>query len=398
MKTGTPEEFGFSAERLKRIDAAMQRYIDQKKLAGIVTLVARRGSVIHFKKFGMQNIKANKPMALDTIFRIYSMTKPITSVALMMLYEQSLFHLTDPITRFLPEFKKIKVYANNGTLADPIREITVQDLLRHTAGLSYGGSEETPVDTLYDQADLFNPQITLEEMVKRIAGLPLVYQPGQGWRYSMAADVAGRLVEVISGMSLAGFFAENILQPLGMVDTAYWVAPEKSHRLAELYGPTKKGTLKVLGPAIGGNYSPNVRLYAGGHGLVSTATDYLRFAQCLLNKGKLDGVRLLGCKTVELMTANHLPPALLPISYNGIVDQPVPGIGFGLGFNVITDVAQAGTMGAAGDCGWGGMAETCFWISPKEQVIGILMAQCMPSLTYPIRNDFRTLVYQALEI
>jgi CubicO group peptidase (beta-lactamase class C family) len=337
-------------------------------------------------------------MQFDTIFRIYSMTKPISSVALMMLYEQGLFHLTDPISDFLPEFNGVKVWVNEGELTGLTRPITVQDLLRHTAGFSYGGYAETgsPVDEFYDRADLFNKDITLEEMVGRIADLPLAYQPGEGWRYSVATDVAGRLVEVLSGMSLATFFAEKIFQPMGMTDTAYWVPPEKAHRFAALYGPTETSALAAIDAAIGGDYSPAVKLHAGGHGLVSTAADYLRFAQCLLNEGELDGARLLGRKTVELMTANHLPPALLPIEYNGIVGTPRPAIGFGLGFSVVLDPPRAGIMGSAGDYGWGGYAETYFWINPVEQLIAILMTQYMPSLTYPIRNDFRTLVYQAL--
>ena len=398
MNTVTPEEVGFSASRLSRIGTWMQGYIAQNKLAGTIAMVVRCGKVVYLERFGLMDLEAAKPMQFDTIFRIYSMTKPISSVALMMLYEQGLFHLTDPISDFLPEFNGVKVWVNEGELTGLTRPITVQDLLRHTAGFSYGGYAETgsPVDEFYDRADLFNKDITLEEMVGRIADLPLAYQPGEGWRYSVATDVAGRLVEVLSGMSLATFLAEKIFQPMGMTDTAYWVPPEKAHRFAALYGPTETSALAAIDAAIGGDYSPAVKLHAGGHGLVSTAADYLRFAQCLLNEGELDGARLLGRKTVELMTANHLPPALLPIEYNGIVGTPRPGIGFGLGFSVVLDPPRAGIMGSAGDYGWGGYAETYFWINPVEQLIAILMTQYMPSLTYPIRNDFRTLVYQAL--
>ncbi len=392
--TSAPEKVGFSASRLERINAGMQRYIDQKKIAGIVTLVARRGSTVHFEKFGLRDIESNKPMELDTIFRIYSMTKPITSVALMMLFEHGLVRLTDPVTKFLPEFKNVKVWVNEGELADPTREITVQDLLRHTAGLSYGGYEEThvPVDKLYDQVDLFDTKITLEEMVRRIADLPLIYQPGQVWHYSVATDVVGRLVEVISDMSLAEFFEERIFQSLGMEDTTFCVPPEKVDRFATLYGPTEKGNLEVLDTVTGGDFF-NVRLYAGGHGLVSTTADYLRFAQLVLNKGELDGVRLLGPRTVELMTANHLPLALLPMAMG---EELMPGFGFGLGFSVMMDVAQSGMMGSVGLHGWGGYANTHFWMDPQEQLVGILMLQYLPGGTYPVTEDFRTLVYQAL--
>jgi CubicO group peptidase (beta-lactamase class C family) len=393
LKTSVPEELGFSSERLKRIDPVMQRYINDKKAAGMVTLVARRGRLIHFEKFGVQDTETGKPMALDTIFRIYSMTKPITSVALMMLFEQGLVRLADPVSKFIPEFKKVKVWVNKSELADLTREITVHDLLTHTAGLSYGGYEEThtPVDELYDQADLFNAAMTLPEVVRRIAELPLAHQPGEGWRYSVATDVVGRLIEIISDMTLADFLDEKILRPLGMEDTAFSVPAEKIGRFATLYGMTEKGTLEVIDTVVGGDYF-NVRLYCGGHGLVSTATDYLRFAQLVLNRGELADVRLLGRKTMELMTTNHIPQALLPLE----MPEPLPGFGFGLGFRVLLDLPQAGVMGSVGSHGWSGWASTYFWVDPQEEMIGSLLLQCLPSGTHPIANDLRTLVYQAL--
>lgn len=369
----------------------MQRYVDQKLIAGIVTLVARRGSVVHFEKFGFQDLETKTPMELDTIFRIYSMTKPITSVALMMLYENGLLGLNDPVTKFLPDFEKVKVYVKEGELADLTREITIHDLLTHTAGLSYG-DEDLPVDELYRQADLFRTEIALQEMVRRLTDLPLANQPGQMWRYSVATDVVGYLVEVISDMPLADFFDEKIFQPLGMKDTAFFVPPQKIDRFATMYGLTEQGPLEVIDTATAGDFSEALRLYCGGHGLVSTTTDYLRFAQFILNKGELDGVRLLGPKTVELMTMNHLPADLLPIR----LGEPMPGFGFGLGFSVMMDVAQSGMMGSVGLHGWGGWASTHFWVDPQEQLIGILMLQYLPSGTYPITNGFRTLVYQAL--
>jgi CubicO group peptidase (beta-lactamase class C family) len=393
MKTCSPEEVGCSTARLKRINVRMQSYIDQKQTAGIVTLVARSGSVVHLESFGMQDIEAHEPMAPDTIFRLYSMTKPITSVALMMLYERGLFHLTDPVSRFIPGFKKVKVFVNERDLADPARDITIHDLLTHTAGLSYGDEEDTPVDELYRQADLFNTDITLEEMIRRLTDLPLAHQPGQVWHYSVATDVVGHLVELISGMSLADFFEVNICQPLGMPDTAFSVPSDKVHRFATLYGPTEDGDLDVLDRPATSEWLAPVSLYSGGHGLVSTTADYLRFAQMVLNKGELDGVRLLGPKTMGLMTTNHLPPALLPMAMGEV---EMPGFGFGLGFSVMMDVAQSGMMGSVGLHGWGGYASTHFWVDPQEQLIGILMLQLLPSGTYPTTEDFRTLVYQAL--
>ena len=243
---------------------------------------------------------------------------------------------------------------------------------------------------------MYRAEITLAEFVQRLVKLPLISQPGERWYYSAATDVVGFLIELIANMSLAEFFEQEIFKPLGMLDTGFIVPENKVDRLATLYSADEDGALIVASNEPDSDYSERTRLHTGGHGLVSTAADYLRFAQLVLNKGELDGVRLLGRKTVELMTMNHLPPALLPMHYNGILDEPVHGIGFGLGFNVIVDVAQSGTIGSAGDHGWGGNAETYFWVSPKEQLIAILMAQCIPSLTYPIRNEFRTLVYQAL--
>jgi CubicO group peptidase (beta-lactamase class C family) len=375
----------------------VQGYVDSRKIAGAVSLIARDKEVVHQSIVGLRDMATDSPMEIGTIFRIYSMTKPITSLALMMLVEQDLVHLTDPITKFLPELERVRVLEKDGKLTTPKQSATILDLLRHTAGFSYGRYRDSKelIDKLYDQADLFNLELSLDEMILRLAELPLMHQPGEVWHYSIATDVIGRLIEVVSGRSLGAFFHQNIFEPLGMVDTAFTVPPEKMDRLATLYGRSRATGLKPLDDSIGGDYV-NPRLLLGGQGLVSTAHDYLQFALMMLNKGEWQGSRLLRQETVELMTRNHLSPAQLPISYNGIVDDPVPGIGFGLGFNVLLDPTQAGIDGSQGDYGWGGYAETYFWIDPEERVVAILMAQFMPSLTYPIRNEFRTLVYQAL--
>jgi len=392
MKTSTPEELGFSSERLDRIGTVMQRYLDEGKLAGIVTLVARRGRVVHFARFGYQDIEAGKPMEFDTLFRIYSMTKPITSVALMMLFEQGLVRLADPVSRFIPEFKDIKVLGPNGQLLDPVREVTIHDLLTHTSGLSYGDFEDPSPGEAYAQSNLFfRSDITNQELVRGLAALPLLFQPGTMWHYSAATDVLGHVIELISDMSLGDFFKQKIFDPLGMVDTAFRVPAEKVARFATLYGLTEDDPLGLIGDDIGGDYF-NPRLESGGGGLVSTAADYLRFAQMVLNKGELDGVRLLAPKTVELMTTNHLPPALLPM----VLSEPMPGLGFGLGFSVLMDLAQAGIIGSVGSHGWGGWATTRFWVDPQEQLVGIFLTQYIPSDTYLVADDFRTLVYQAL--
>ncbi len=385
-------ELGFAAERLERVGEGMQRYVDQNKVAGIVTLVARRGSVVHFEKFGHQDLASGKPMALDTIFRIYSMTKPIASVALMMLFEHGLVRLTDPVSEYIPAFKDLKVYVDEDERADLERAITVHDLMTHTAGFSYGdyATTQMPVDKLYDQAELWSPHITNQDMVRRIAALPLANQPGRLWQYSVATNVIGYLVEVISGMSLGEFFEQEIFKPLGMQDTAFNVPPQALDRFATLYGLTENGPLEVLDPDPWAYDYVHTRLQYAGGGLVSTAADYVRFAQMVLNGGELDGARLLGRKTVELMTINHLPPALLATL------EPPPGWGFGLGFGVAMDVAQLGMVGSVGQHGWSGMAETDFWIDPQEQLIGILLVQYMPFGAHPIASDFKTLVYQAL--
>jgi CubicO group peptidase (beta-lactamase class C family) len=389
-----PEQLGFSNERLTRITEFMQRYVDEGKIAGFVTLVARKGNKVYLEKCGYQDIASKTSMNLDTIFRIYSMTKPITSTAFMMLFERGLVRLEDPLSKYIPQFKKCKVLGEAGQLLDLDREILVHDLLDHTAGLSYGGYADTkmPVDDLYDQANLFDPTITLEEMVLRIAKLPLVFQPGSKWLYSMATDVIGRLIEIISGSPLPDFINEKVCKPLGMQDTTFLVPSEQAKRLSTLYGKGKESDLAVLDNSIGGDYV-KTKLYLGGSGMLSTIEDYYRFAQCILNKGELEGVRLLGTKTVEYMTCNHLSVTLLPIAM-GIT--PMPGMGFGLGYSVMMDVAQSGMMGSVGLHGWGGWANTHFWVDPKEQLIGILMMQYIPSGTYPVTNDFRTAVYQAM--
>jgi CubicO group peptidase (beta-lactamase class C family) len=396
MNIANPDKLGFSSERLLRIHSLMNRYVDSGKLAGIETCVVRRGQLVHRETFGHQNLETKTPLSKDSIFRIYSMTKPIASMALMMLYEESLFNLTDPVSQYISTFKNVKVWGEDGALEAPVRPMTVQDLLRHTAGLSYGGYAESqsPVDKLYDEADLFNPSITNTELTERITNLPLLFHPGEKWHYSVATDVVGYLVEVLADKPLVDFIQEKIFDPLGMIDTAFHIDPSKLSRFCTLYGKTPDSDFGVLDLPDSSEYLPPVAAQSGGSGLVSTTDDYLQFAQCILNKGELNGVRLLGPRTVALMTCNHLPAVLLPISFEGA--EPMLGMGFGLGFGVMLDTAQTGVMGSVGDHSWGGFAETFFWIDPQEDMIAILMSQYLPSQTYPIRKEFRTAVYQAL--
>lgn len=391
MKIHEPEQFGMSSKRLQRIDTIMQSYVDSGKLAGISTGLIRKGHLIHLSKCGWQDIEAQTPLDYDTIFRIYSMTKPITSIALMMLYEQGRFHLQDAVSKYIPEFAETRVIAPYGKLEKPSPEMTIQDLLRHTSGISYlDFYDDEPIVGAFVEGKPWASENTLQDMIRRLVKAPLVYQPGTQWSYSAATNVVGYLVEVLSGSSLGDFFEEHIFQPLGMVDTLFRVPEDKLSRFATLYGDTKENKLDILTHEMFGDYV-NTRLHYGGGGLVSTLPDYLRFAKCLLNKGDLDGFRLIGRKTLEMMAINHLPENVsLPSDW-------LPGFGFGLGFSVVKDVAATGEMGSVGNYGWGGWASTNFWVDPQEDLTAVLMLQYIPDkIDYPVRADFRTAVYQAL--
>ena len=385
-----PEKMGFSTERLVRVNEFMERYVSEGKVAGFVTLVARRNEVIYFNKFGYQDVVNKISMELDTIFRIYSMTKPITSVALMMLHEQGLVRLEDNVSKYIPDFSDLKIVGSDGQLEPLEKEITVHMLMTHTAGLSYAENEQV-LAKYYLEPYIWNHESTLEQFIEQIVELPQLYQPGEKWHYSMATDVVGRLIEILADTPIADFFEEKLFKPLGMIDTGYSVPEEKLNRFAVLYGPEGDDLLATIDEKTRGVYS-DPKLHCGGHGLVSTAQDYLNFAQMVLNKGEFDGVRFLGPRTVEYMSRNHLRPELLP----WVMDVPWLGMGFGLGFSVVMDPAQAETMSSAGTIGWGGAASTNFWIDPAEEIIGILLLQLWPSYTYPTTNDFRTAVYQAL--
>jgi CubicO group peptidase (beta-lactamase class C family) len=399
MQTEQPESVGFSANRLERIGRAMQKYVDQNLMAGVIVLVARRGQVVYMKKFGWQEIAANLPMSFDTLFRIYSMTKPITSTAVMMLFEEGKIRLSDPLSRYVPAFKNPKVMqARNGCdfeLVPARREITVHDLLTHTAGLSYGFDENSALDERYrkefwEPSDK-EPGLSLEEMVTALAKLPLASHPGTIFRYSVAIDVLGYLVQLVADQPFDAFLKEKIFDPLGMVDTDFWVPPEKASRLSAVYGPGDDGGLKVVEAPQGSRYNRPPSWPSGGGGLVSTIGDYSRFGQMLLNLGTLDVVRLLGRSTVAWMLENHLP--------NGVrqdADQ-MGANGFGLGGYVLLQPGLTHRPGSAGKFGWGGAANTEWWIDPTEQLQCILMTQYMPPFDIPIVDDFAQTVYQALD-
>ena len=392
MKTITAEEGGFSGDRLQEINNLMHRYIENGQAAGISAAIYRRGGVCYFDKAGHADLESQRPIEDDTIFRIYSMTKPITSVAIMMLWERGALRLNDPLLRFLPKFKEMDVLISANERVAANREITIKDLLTHTSGLSYANFENPAPAEVYAESDLmFTAEHSTEEFFDKLAELPLLFHPGEEWHYSLATDVLGRVVEVASGLEFEAFLKENIFDPLGMIDTHFTVPTEKTGRFATLYGEMDDGSMGLIPNSRAGDYT-KAGFKSGGGGLISTMADYMQFAKMILHKGELDGVRLLGRKTVEYMTGNFLPESILPIA----LSNEMPGVGFGLGFNHILDPAAVGVANSTGNHGWGGWASTTFWVDPVEEMIGLLMVQYIPQNDYFLGSDFRTAVYQAL--
>ena len=378
LPIAVPEEVGVSTKRLKRIRSFLQGYYNSGEVSGFLTVVARHGKIVHFETIGMQDVENNKPVEPDTIFRIYSMSKPITSVAVMMLYEEGHFQLGTPVSRFIPEFKGMKVYNEDQTeILDAEKEITIKHLLMHTAGLTYGWGSK-PVDERYKAAKIFERGTTLADMVKKLGDIPLVHEPGERWTYGVSTDVLGYLVEVVSGMSFEEFLQTRLFGPLGMVDTAFSVTPEKVDRFAALYRHNRREGLMKRVDRDAPLANDELSFFpSGGGGLVSTAADYMRFSQMLLNGGELDGVRILGKKTVELMRYPHHDDW------------------FGLGFAVVTDKNPPNILESVGNFSWGGAAATTFWIDPQEELIGLLMTQLLNN-PHPFQRQFKVLTYQAL--
>ena len=388
------EKAGFSTQRLARIAPVMQQYIDTGKLAGTLTLVARDGDIVHYEAQGMQDKEAGTPLNKDTIFRIYSMTKPITAVAAMTLWEQGKFHMQDPISKYLPELKDLKVYVSGSgddmVLEDANKPIRIIDLFMHTSGLSYGFTN-SEVDKLYRKLWADHPKMQVQETLQQIAKLPLVHQPGSAWNYSVSTDIIGFLVEKLSGKKLGEYVQETILSPLNMTDTGFSISQEKQHRFAQIYTANDKGETIVMENEPAGDFLSDPVSHSGGGGMVSTMGDYLIFAQMLLNGGEYNGTRILGRKTVEYLTSNHLPENLIPYSKNS------SGEGYALAMSVTVDPGQSLFMSSLGNYGWGGLASTYFRIDPKEKIILIAMAQFVPIGFHRYHDDFRNLVYQALE-
>jgi len=400
LKQVAPEQIGLSGKRLERIKPWVEKYIADNKLSGAVCLIARRGSVGYFDTFGMADKENSKPMRKDNIFRMYSMTKAVTGVAVMMLYEQGRFDLSDPVSRYLPEFAHMKVAiektdaAGKPVLAYTVpaeHEITILDLLRHTSGLNYAGPHDEKGGMSYQAlglSPLFTAEYSLAELVKRLAAQPLVHQPGTVWDYGWSIDVLARLVEVVSGQAIDEFFSDKIFKPLHMDDTDYYVPESKWDRLVAFYQPNSDGTIKrgvEAGQEIG---RKKPALMMGGAGLMSTATDYARFVQMLLNGGELDGVRLLSPKTVTLMHSDVLGD--LP-SAGGVLAK---GYGFGLTFAVNRGPAKTGSIISKGEYNWGGAAGTVFWIDPEEKMIGVFMMQTIGDLGKG--REFERLAYQSI--
>ena len=391
---------GFNPAGLDAIDRMMRDYVDTGKSAGMLTLVSRHGQIVQPSCYGQADIESRTPIREDTIFRIYSMTKPITSVALMTLMEQGHFELDDAAKRWIPALAKLEVYQQGKIESD----ITIRQLLTHTAGFSYGFEpDKYPIDRLY--AKIWRERIqdqSMEQLLHTLLEFPLVAQPGTLWHYSIATDICGYLVELISGMPFADYLQRVIFDPLGMVDTAFEVSADKIERFATLYGYREDDPLAQLehndsSPFISAISGVPVRLHSGGGGLTSTAGDYWRFAQMMLNRGELDGQRIIKAETVDLMTRNHLPEDLLPLDFNGVARGDFSGYGFGLGYCINLDPDNTAAAGSRGDFGWGGMADTYCWVDPAQQLVAILMQQYLPSLHHPGRRDFRNAVYRALD-
>lgn len=388
IPTAAPEKEGFSIERLARLDAKMHSYVDQGSTAGVITLIARHGKIVHFDVYGKSDIEAGAPMQASSLFRMYSMTKPLTSTALLMLYEEGKFQLDDPLEKYFPEFKDLKVYVSGSgdqmKVEPPTRKPTVRDIMRHTGGFGYGFGQ-SPVDKLYQEAKVTAEG--LQELVPRLAKLPLLYQPGTQWMYSVSHDLQAALVEKLSGMKFQDFVSTRIFKPLDMKDSSLGVPALDISRLTTSYRVEKGKLVPADKPA-----TSTYKGVGGGSSLTSSARDYLRFAQMLANGGELDAVRLLSPGTVRLMSSNHLPDGV----WMGMGQPGVnTGTGYGLGVSVLVDPVRRGNLGSKGEFGWSGAASTHFIIDPEKGIVGIFLTQKFPDdrIYY---NEFITMVYQAL--
>ena len=401
----SPESAGMSKAALDRVENHLkQRYIDAGRFPGTQLLVYRRGKIVHSTVQGFADLERKVPVKDDTIFRIYSMTKPITSVAFMMLVEEGRVALDEPVHKYIPEWKNLGVFQAGTYPAfltkPPVRPMQIVDLLRHTSGLTYGFQQRTNVDAGYRERKIGDVEKagTLQTMIDDLAKIPLEFSPGEAWNYSVSTDVLGYLVGLISGMPFEQFVKERILDPLGMNDTDFYVPAAKAHRFAACYSADGKGGMTLQDDPAESSFLKPPSLISGGGGLCSTAADYLTFCRALLNRGELGGVRLIAPKTLALMTSNHLPGGrnLTELSRSMFSEATLAGVGFGLGFAVTMNPAQTLLPGSSGEYYWGGAATTSFWIDPAEELITIFMTQVLPSSAYPVRRELRTMVYSAI--
>ena len=400
MTLAKPESVGFSSERLERLHALMQQVVDQKQLPGAVTLLARHGKVVDYRVYGMRDAASGAPMTRDTIFRAFSMTKPVTGVAMMLLYEQGKWLPSDPISKYIPEFAHLKVCkgvdaAGNMILEEPIHPPTMQELMTHTAGFVYGFFGETPVDKEYRKAGVMQSK-SLQEFIDKLAKIPLAYQPGTRWVYSASMDIQGYIIEKLSGQTLPDFMQEHIFKPLGMKDSGFFVPADKRGRFVTVYRSNEKGEV-VPAPGFGGEYAEQPTMPSGGGGMVTTAEDYFRFAEMLANGGELNGVRILSPAAVHLMSTNHLAPNLLTGEFGIGVQVMRPGLGYGYDCAVEFDPAEANLPDGRGTFFWDGAAGTWFWIDPKNDIVFVGMIQRVLGPDSPnVEYQSRPAVYQAL--
>ncbi len=405
MELVTPDALGLDSGQLGRIGEHLrQRYIEPGKLPGSVTLVARHGQVCLLDVAGQRDLERGTPMSADTIFRIYSMSKPITSIAMMTLFERGLFALDDPVHRFIPSWRQLAVRKAGAfplfATVPCARSMTIRDLLRHTSGLTYDFLRESNIDYAYRKLQVGNPLpgYTLQAMIDQLAQLPLEFSPGTHWNYSLGTDVVGHLIEVISGQSLPDYLQQTLFEPLGMVDTAFNIDPDKVERLASCYERDVAKNLVLNDDGQDSHFRDRV-FWSGGGGLLSTVPDYYRFCQMLLGSGSLDGERIIGSRTLEYMTANHLPGGvdLSAIAMGSFSETQYEGVGFGLGFASKIDPVKNGNPASYGSFFWGGLASTLFWVDPAEELVVIFMTQLMPSSTFNLRGQLEALVYAALD-
>ena len=395
---------GMSEERLARIAGHIDHYVEEGRFPGAACLVSRGGEEAFFHTTGLRDVERETPVSRDTVFRLYSMTKPITSVALMMLYEEGRFQLDDPVSKYIEAWSDMEVFAGGDEeryiTEKPDAPMTIKHLLTHTSGLTYGFMNEHPVDVMYGRARVTGSDSggTLNDTIEKLARIPLKFAPGTKWNYGVSTDVCGYLVEQFSGQALDEFVAEHIAAPLGMVDSGFHVRSGAEDRFAACYQYVAPASYRLQDDPESSRYLERPTFFSGGGGMVGTIDDYHRFAKMLLGKGQLEGTRLLGRKTLEYMTSNHLPGNcdLAAMGQPVFSETPYEGIGFGLGFSVVVDPAAANVLDSPGEFAWGGAASTYFWVDPVEELIVVFMTQLLPSSTYPIRRELKTLAYQAL--